>query len=217
MTHSTNHQHQFAPPAPSSGVCAKGGRRLSSLASAATLNNPEQNPSLPAGGRSLMGGCAAWRHTRAQGGTRVLFIYRAIRPTRLQHQIDNHSRGGAPRWGCCGYRLAVGETGRFGGLGCHRGGCFIPAVDGYDCLLQNWPGLRSRRSLNLRGIEAGSSHLVAIIHHRRKGVLKRSSERHPSHLSKAFRKSGSDEDHRRAEGFGRVGTEYGAQRNVFVG
>lgn len=196
-------EFQFAPPAPSSGVCAKGGRRFPLLpASAATLNNPEQTPSLPAGGRSLMGGCAAWRHTRAQGGTRVLFIYRAIRPTRLQHQIDNHSRGGAPRWGCCGYRLAVGETGRFGGLG---------------CMSFNYGWRHDAVSRPFFGIGSGCSRSLAIIHHRRKGVLKRSSERRPSHLSKAFRKSGSDEDHRRAEGFGRVGTEYGAQRNVFVG
>lgn len=59
--------------------------------------------------------------------------------------------------------------------------------------------------------------LAAVIQNGRQGTFQRLAKGPHRHSSVPFRKSGSDEDNRRAEGFGRVRTEYGAQRNVFVG
>lgn len=148
---------------------------------AATLNNPEHSSSLPVGRRSLMGGCAIWRQTWAQGCALALHVYRAIRPTHhfIQRQTSRHGSAGAAAGYCRVEALAVGKTGRrsMGGLG-----CLLP----YYHLAGRFGVRSSFRAID--GIEAGTSHLVAnLIQHRRQRGFQAFAERLPSHSSASVR------------------------------
>jgi len=111
MIAATNH-NQIARTPPSS--CLSIGRpAIPPVGRAAAINDPEQAPSLPAGGRSLMGGCASRRQTRAQGGVLTLHRNRAIRPTRHFNQRQRSSGTALGlRWGLYRTTCAVGTTGR---------------------------------------------------------------------------------------------------------
>lgn len=144
MIAATNH-NQIARTPPSS--CLSIGRpAIPPVGRAAAINDPEQTPSLPAGGRSLMGGCASRRQTRAQGGVLTMHRNRAIRPTRHFNQRQRSSGTALGlRWGLYRTTCAVGTTGRrFAGLGCHRRGFEFPAPRGYDLLTRLGGGLGPR-------------------------------------------------------------------------
>ena len=92
MHASSTHQFQIARGFSLLPACAIGRPACSSRRGrAAAFNNPERPYSLPAGGRSLMGGCASRRQTRAQGGVLALHRNRAIRPTRHFNQRQRSS------------------------------------------------------------------------------------------------------------------------------
>lgn len=107
---SVNQLQRIAPAVPSR-QSSIGARAESSPGPGATFNHPERPYSLPAGRRSLMGGCAAWRQTRAQGVANALHRNRAIRSTRhfIQLQMGTDTALGR-RLGVCRLALAVGES-----------------------------------------------------------------------------------------------------------